>query len=211
MGKSRTIETLSIDSTVLCCNFINTVSSWKTIKNYDYLVTYDDFIEWCFKLDISNPERLTILRELAFEQPTEALSALNRIKEIRKVLHGLISAVAQDNDSQKLVFLPAANLLLLDANSRQRLLYTDRKFTMDQVDFTSDLMSPVWKAVHSISELLIDHDTKRIKECPMCGWVFLDETKNSSRKWCSIKACGTTDKMMRYTQKKVLRKKDSCE
>lgn len=207
MGKFRSIGTLSIDSTVLCCNFINTVSSWKTTKNYDYFVTYDDFIEWCFKLEVSNPERLKILRESAQEQPAEALIALHRIKEIRKVLQGLIAAVAQDNNDKKLAFLPATNLLLVDAISRQRLLYADGKFIMDQVDFTSDLMSPVWKAVHSLSELLTDHDTERIKECPMCGWVFLDETKNGSRKWCSIKACGTTDKMMRYNRKKKLNKK----
>lgn len=209
MGKFRSIETLSIDSTVLCCNFVNTVSTWKTAKNYDYFVAYDDFIEWCFKLKISRPERLETLKELANEQPEQALIALHRIKEIRKVLQGLISAVAQNDNDRKLAYLPAANLLIVDAISRQRLLYVDGKFTMGQIDSANDLLSPVWKAVQSLSELLTDHETKRIKECPMCGWVFLDETKNANRKWCSIKACGTTDKMNRYNQKKSLKlKKD---
>lgn len=209
MGKFRSIETLSIDSTVLCCNFVNTVSTWKTAKNYDYFAGYDDFIAWCFKLEISRPEHLETLKELANEQPEQALIALHRIKEIRKVLQGLISAVAQDDNDKKLAYLSAANLLIVDAISRQRLLYVDGKFTMGQIDSANDLLSPVWKAVQSLSELLTDHETKRIKECPMCGWVFLDETKNASRKWCSIKACGTTDKMNRYNQKKSLKlKKD---
>ena len=209
MGKFRSIETLSIDSTVLCCNFVNTVSAWKTAKNYDYFEVYDDFIAWCFKLEISPRERLESLKELANEQPEQALIALHRIKEIRKVLQGLISAVAQDDNDKKSAYLPAANLLIVDAISRQRLLYVDGKFTMGQIDSANDLLSPVWKAVQSLSELLTDHETKRIKECPMCGWVFLDETKNASRKWCSIKACGTTDKMNRYNQKKSLKlKKD---
>lgn len=209
MGKFRSIETLSIDSTVLCCNFVNTVSTWKTAKNYDYFEVYDDFIAWCFKLEISPRERLESLKELANEQPEQALIALHRIKEIRKVLQGLISAVAQDDNDKKSAYLPAANLLIVDAISRQRLLYIDGKFIMGQIDSANDLLSPVWKAVHSLSELLTDNETKRIKECPMCGWVFLDETKNASRKWCSIKACGTTYKMNRYNQKKSLKlKKD---
>lgn len=209
MGKFRSIETLSIDSTVLCCNFVNTVSTWKTAKNYDYFAVYDNFIAWCYKLEISPRERLESLKELANEQPEQALIALHRIKEIRKVIQGLISAVAQDDNDKKSAYLPAANLLIVDAISRQRLLYVDGKFTMSQIDSANDLLSPVWKAVQSLSELLTDHETKRIKECPMCGWVFLDETKNASRKWCSIKACGTTDKMNRYNQKKSLKlKKD---
>lgn len=202
MAKIRSIETLSIDSTVLCCNFVNTVSSWKAEKNHDYLQTYDDFIGWCLKLNVSNTDRLHLLRQLANEQPEEALAALNRIKEIRQVLRGLISAVATGDSDKQQLLLPAANLLLFDAISRQRLLYYKGKFLIDQVGAAGDLTAPVWKAVNSLASLLTDHDIKRIKECPKCGWVFLDETKNASRKWCNSKACGSSDKAMRYNNRK---------
>jgi predicted RNA-binding Zn ribbon-like protein len=202
MAKIRSIETLSIDSTVLCCNFVNTVSSWTTKSHNDYLQTYDDFIAWCLKLEVSSSDRLQMLRQLAIDQPHEAMAALKRIKEIRQVLQGLISAVARDDSNKKIFFLPATNLLLVDAASRQRLHYLEGKFLMDQIDAAGDLMAPVWKAVNSLPSLLIDHDTKRIKECPKCGWVFLDETKNASRKWCNSKVCGSSDKVMRYNNRK---------
>lgn len=202
MAKIRSIETLSIDSTVLCCNFVNTVSSWKAEKTHDYLETYDHFIAWCLKLNVSDTDRLHSLSQLGKERPEEALAALNRIKEIRHVLRGLISAVASgDNDKQQL-FVPQANLLLFDAASRQRLLYHNEKFILDQVDAAGDLTSPVWKAVSSLTTLLVNNDSERIKECPKCGWVFLDETKNASRKWCNSKACGSSDKAMRYNNRK---------
>jgi predicted RNA-binding Zn ribbon-like protein len=44
----------------------------------------------------------------------------------------------------------------------------------------------------------------RIRECPgaNCGWLFIDETKNGSRKWCSMDLCGSRDKMRRYRSRK---------
>ena len=31
-----------------------------------------------------------------------------------------------------------------------------------------------------------------------CGWVFLDETKNRRRRWCSMKDCGNRAKARRH-------------
>ncbi|WP_144281971.1 CGNR zinc finger domain-containing protein [Chryseobacterium echinoideorum] len=202
MGKFRSIGTLVIDSNILCCNFVNTVSSWKTEENYDYFATYLDFVDWCSKLKISNPHLLQTLRELAERQPEEALAALNRIKEIRRILQGLISAVAEKDDDKKQIFLPATNLLIVDAFSRQRLQFAEDKFFLDHIEASGDLIFPVWKVLHSLVNLLTQHSLERVKQCPKCGWVFLDETRNGSRKWCNPKYCGTSDKMKRYNKKK---------
>ncbi|MBE8722504.1 CGNR zinc finger domain-containing protein [Sphingobacterium pedocola] len=203
MGKTRSINSLNIDSTVLCCNFVNTQSSWTSADRYDYFQTYDDFIEWCLKVNISSREQLQGLREFAAEQWEDAEAALNRIKEIRSILHGLISAVAKNSEEELLHFLPTFNLLLrVDAVSRQRLVYRDKKFTIDQINISGDLTAPVWLAVESLATLLAESDLARIKECPKCGWVFLDETKNGKRKWCNPKYCGTSDKMKRYNDRK---------
>lgn len=44
----------------------------------------------------------------------------------------------------------------------------------------------------------------RIRECrgENCGWLFVDATKNASRKWCSMDLCGNRDKMRRYRARK---------
>lgn len=202
MAKLRNIGTLTIDSTVLCCNFVNTVSSWKGEKKHDYLESYNDFVAWCAKLEVSDLRTLDMLRQLAAVQPEEAMVALVRVKEIREVIRGLISAVAHNDNDEKSKFLPAANLLLVDAVSRQRLLYVEGKFLMGQVEAPGDLSSPVWKVVNSLASLLTGQEAVRIKECPSCGWVFLDETRNGKRKWCNPQSCGSTDKMMRYNQRK---------
>lgn len=39
-----------------------------------------------------------------------------------------------------------------------------------------------------------------------CGWLFLDRSKNRSRRWCSMELCGSRDKMRRhYRRTKALR------
>jgi predicted RNA-binding Zn ribbon-like protein len=44
---------------------------------------------------------------------------------------------------------------------------------------------------------------RRLKACraETCGWVFLDETRNRSRRWCSMKVCGNRAKARAYRRR----------
>lgn len=46
--------------------------------------------------------------------------------------------------------------------------------------------------------LLTSTRLERVKSCPSCGWYFLDTSKNRSRRWCSMDACGSSAKARRY-------------
>jgi predicted RNA-binding Zn ribbon-like protein len=48
-------------------------------------------------------------------------------------------------------------------------------------------------------ELLTAGPLDRLKLCGGCRWLFLDRSKNRSRRWCSMEHCGTAAKMRRYT------------
>lgn len=46
----------------------------------------------------------------------------------------------------------------------------------------------------------------RIRQCPRCGWLFVDTTRNGTRKWCSMMMCGGQVKAQRhYYQKQETR------
>jgi predicted RNA-binding Zn ribbon-like protein len=47
-------------------------------------------------------------------------------------------------------------------------------------------------------ELLLSDKLVRVKECPNCGWLFQDSTKNGKRKWCSMQACGSNVKALKW-------------
>lgn len=61
-------------------------------------------------------------------------------------------------------------------------------------------------AVSALSILVDPREWRRIKMCPgeNCGWLFLDETKNGRRSWCSMALCGNRAKAARhYARSKV--------
>ena len=64
------------------------------------------------------------------------------------------------------------------------------------------LLGPV---VWSAAELLTSGKTDQVKCCASetCGWLFLDNTKNHSRRWCDMADCGSHAKAKRYYRKKL--------
>jgi predicted RNA-binding Zn ribbon-like protein len=60
----------------------------------------------------------------------------------------------------------------------------------------------LWPLIHSAGQLLQSEELTRVKECPGCGWLFLDTSKNQNRRWCSMNTCGARDKMRRYHRRK---------
>jgi predicted RNA-binding Zn ribbon-like protein len=38
----------------------------------------------------------------------------------------------------------------------------------------------------------------RVKECPGCNWLFVDGTRNGSKRWCEMRTCGNRAKARRH-------------
>jgi predicted RNA-binding Zn ribbon-like protein len=55
----------------------------------------------------------------------------------------------------------------------------------------------------SCASLLTGEDLVRVRICgnPTCGWLFLDRSKNRSRKWCEMESCGNKMKARRHYAK----------
>lgn len=59
---------------------------------------------------------------------------------------------------------------------------------------------PVWMLALAAEELLTSDGAQRIRACdvPTCRWLFLDTSKNHSRRWCDMKVCGNRMKARRF-------------
>jgi predicted RNA-binding Zn ribbon-like protein len=55
-------------------------------------------------------------------------------------------------------------------------------------------------------ELLCEADLTRLGMCPPdqhgCGWVFIDRSRNGSRRWCTMDDCGAHAKARRLTERR---------
>lgn len=59
-------------------------------------------------------------------------------------------------------------------------------------------------AVSAMAVLSHGAEIDRVKICPGhdCAWLFLDESKNRRRTWCSMETCGNRAKAKRHYQRK---------
>jgi predicted RNA-binding Zn ribbon-like protein len=62
----------------------------------------------------------------------------------------------------------------------------------------------------ALVDLLRTADRSRLRECPIpdggCGWLFLDRSRNGSRRWCTMDDCGTHAKSRRLTERRRARR-----
>lgn len=42
---------------------------------------------------------------------------------------------------------------------------------------------------------------RRIRICDSCGWLFLDRSRNGSRRWCDMTVCGNRHKARRFYER----------
>jgi predicted RNA-binding Zn ribbon-like protein len=75
----------------------------------------------------------------------------------------------------------------------------------NKVDFTinrdiSALELPGLRVTEAARSFLKNFPTARIKTCRAgdCGWKFLDESRNRSRRWCDMAVCGNLAKTRQY-------------
>jgi predicted RNA-binding Zn ribbon-like protein len=63
---------------------------------------------------------------------------------------------------------------------------------------------PVWLIAQSASQLLLSDALGRVRACEAdsCRWLFLDSSKNHTRRWCNMKVCGNRAKARRFQERR---------
>ena|SRR5579863_733898 len=59
---------------------------------------------------------------------------------------------------------------------------------------------PFWALALSALDLMTSDAVHRVRACdnPECRWLFLDTSKNHTRRWCDMKLCGNRMKARRF-------------
>ena len=81
------------------------------------------------------------------------------------------------------------------ADDRSRLELTDEEG--GTVSMADPILRPVIRAA---VELLTSDEILRVRTCAddSCAWLFLDTTRNRTRRWCDMKVCGNRSKVRRF-------------
>jgi predicted RNA-binding Zn ribbon-like protein len=189
---------------VVCLDFVNTVGSRLTDRHSEYLRSYEDLLDWARQAGLLAPEDL--FRQAALD-PHGAQDTLSRALALREAIHQVVSrAIA--GESQDESDLSALNRELSVALSHLRVMPADGTYTWgwdrSEDQGKTPLDSPLWPVAQSAAELLTSERLGRVKVCAGegCGWIFLDESRNFSRRWCDSRDCGNRERVRRHLARK---------
>ena len=200
----RTLETLEIVSGALCLDFVNTVNS-RLMPEHDYLVHYSDLVGWANKVGILSPMQTNQLQKRAKQNVEEAENALQTTRRIREFIYQIFLNTAKGSEPNHEDIEFFVQLYAEAISHGQFLKKEDHYTTAWKLDEAFDAV--LWPIIHSAGELLLSRELGQVKECPGCGWLFLDTSKNQSRRWCSMDTCGARDKMRRYHKRQQGKRK----
>ena len=191
----RSLDRLDMLGGALCLDFANTVNS-RIATAHDYLGSYGDLLGWTAKAGAANGGEVALLAAAAERQPERASAALEEARALRETIYRVFSCAAVGAQLAELD-LAALWEQYAEAIAQARPHLSTGAVTLTW-DMGEDLKSVLWPVAYSAGELLRSAEMRRVKECPGCGWLFVDTSKNGSRRWCSMYTCGTRDKMRRY-------------
>ena len=192
---------------VPCLDFVNSVGWRLTDHPSEYLGSYEDLLAWGSQAGLLTPGETEGLTQQATLDPQRAQETLSRALALREAIHRAISA-AIAGEPQDESDLSALNRELSIALSRLRVMPAGDAYGWGW-DWSGDdgrlrLDSPLWPVARSAAELLTSPKLSRVKICAGkgCGWVFLDESRNGSRRWCDSRDCGNRERVRRHLARK---------
>jgi predicted RNA-binding Zn ribbon-like protein len=207
VGSDRRERRFKLRGGVVCLDFVNTVGSRLTDRPSEYLRSYEDLLDWGRQAGLLAPEETEGLSRQAALDPEGARETLSRALALREVIHRMISR-AIVGESQDESDLSALNRELSIALSHLRVTPADGAYgwVWDRSGGGGGMRldSPLWPVAQSAAELLTSPKLGRVKLCggEGCGWVFLDESRNGSRRWCDSRDCGNRERVRRHLARK---------
>jgi predicted RNA-binding Zn ribbon-like protein len=187
----------------LALDFVNTVGGLRDeppTPEEELLDDYEDVPTWCARLGLISERQAGSLRAAARRDPAAARAGLRAALELRELLDGVFRPLTEGHT-------PPRELLerLRDAE-RDALASARLTPTPGGIEWSwpapRDLTDPLHPIVHAAIELLTDGPLERLKTCANCRWIFLDRSRNHSRRWCSMDECGTQIKQARFVERR---------
>lgn len=186
----------------LCIDWVNTIA-WRGSTPTESLHGLGDVIDWLVANGALAADAATEIKRImssTHQAKMEALFAMTL--SLRESLYEFLRSLANDAP------LAAAHVESLDAllnhhPARQRMAYSPIGAGWGitaHLGATAILAPVLWSA----ADLLVTGDYKRLRECAnsRCLWLFLDDSKSGTRRWCSMQACGNRAKAHRHYQRK---------
>jgi predicted RNA-binding Zn ribbon-like protein len=204
MDEARTnAGTLKLLGGRLSLDFVNTADWHASDHPVEFLTSYTDLVTWSQHVGILTYHQAQRLLRKAASHPEDAIAVLERAIALREAIYRIFSAISHGRPPQA-ADLAIFNAELSGALAQSRIVSTAEGFTWNWAGAEEALDQMLWPVVHDAAGLLTSEELDRVGQCAddRCGWLFLDTSRNRSRRWCSMEDCGNRAKARRYYERK---------
>lgn len=187
----------------LCLDFANTIDYRGTELARELLESYPDLVLWSQHVGLLADGQAECLLEEARQRPLEAEGVLERALALRETICRLFAAISGGR-APGAEDLGALNQAISPALARLRVVPSENGgsasagFAWGWALGDAPLEQMLWPVVRSAAELLVSAELSQVKQCAGCEWLFVDRSRNHSRRWCDMRYCGNRAKARRY-------------
>jgi predicted RNA-binding Zn ribbon-like protein len=184
-------------------DFANTVDPREGEARVEYLRSFDDLIDWAHAAGVLKGSAARLAAQEAAGDGRAAARALDRAIVLREAIYAVFAAVVTRRH------VPAGAIDELEAAYRQAMAHARlaKKASAFHWQLHGGLDIVRWQMARDAVALLESDRLGRVKRCPGgsgdCGWLFLDRSKNASRRWCSMEGCGNCAKLRRFRRRQT--------
>jgi predicted RNA-binding Zn ribbon-like protein len=196
-----TDETPHVYGGRLSLSLVNSLWWRRSEEPIEQLHEYADVLMTVARSGWLKPEVRAAIEVQARKRPTQARRQLTAVLDLRGVLHTTFATVAAGGQ-------PAPDLLGLiqqaAAPGLAELRLSPAAGSGYQLGWTRPTLElPLQQLAVSAMLLLSSAELDRVKQCPgsTCGWVFLDESRNRSRRWCDSRECGNRERVRAHYER----------
>jgi predicted RNA-binding Zn ribbon-like protein len=184
----------------ICLDFANTLGQHHPEPLSEWLHAYEDLVWWALRAGILPESEAPALLERARKYPQAAAEVFRRAIELREAVFRIFSAAAARRDPER-ADLDVLNGELARAMPHARIAPVSSGCSCDWAwEENGALDRVLWPVARSAAEALTSEDVGRIGECAgdECQWLYLDTSRNHSRRWCVMSDCGNRAKAKRH-------------
>jgi predicted RNA-binding Zn ribbon-like protein len=183
----------------LCLDFANTLDERPTAHPRELLTDHGGLTAWGRQAAVLSREQALRAAQGAARRPAAAARALRRARALREMLFAVFSAVAHGRGVPPSA-LEALNAALPAALAPLRVAREGRRFVWAQSGAAPDLDAIGRAVARDAADLLTSGPLERVRECSgaSCAWLFLDRSRNGTRRWCDMSVCGNRAKAQRH-------------
>ena len=181
----------------LSLDFVNTLA-WRGSSREDSLHSTSDLLKWLVSVGTISGAAAAGLQKWLEASPALAVSVLAEAIALRETLYRLLRCIATGSSPQA-DDLRRFNEALAEAPPRAILEQVESGFGW-RIDAKPGAASLLAAVLWSAADILVAAESSRLRECAndRCLWLFFDDSKNGSRRWCSMQSCGNRAKAHRH-------------